>query len=396
MSDVTAAADGPLPAKEPRLGWRVTERPPPGFAHVLGAAAGGFAVVAMVAFIVEVASDDPTTAGVLFALGFGAVAVVAGFRAPGPVRSACVTTVVFCVPILWFFALLTDGPIRRGDVRLVYILTAASYVLLYLLTWTRGRAILLAAALVFLASWITFEVGNQSSSVIPFQDRIDNSQLGGSALGDSFSTASSTTDSQATTALVIGLVFLGVGTVLDRKRLAGAATPFVAVGAIETIAGAVVLGGNDSVLLGGVLAVGAGAVVGLVGGRGDRRRATTWIGVLTVFGGLVAILVDIAPDSAGGVGGIALGFAAALGVIAWFLAPRLGEPDDGDDRPVPPAPPPTPGDSTPSDPVPDDTTVADATEPATEPAPEPALVGGGGDAPTEADEPDDPAPDRPA
>ena len=102
--------------------------------------------------------------------------------------------------------------------------------------------------------------------------------------------------------MCIGLVFLAVGAALDRKRYEGAATPFVAIGAVETLAGAIVLGGNDSVLLGGLLAVGAGAIVGLVGGRGDRRRATTWIGVLAVFGGCVAVLVDIAPDSSAGVG----------------------------------------------------------------------------------------------
>src|SRR4029079_17665362 len=110
---------------------------------------------------------------------------------------------------------------------------------------------------------------------------------------------------------------------------AGAATPFVAVGAVATLVGAITLGANDSVLLGGVLAIAAGASVGLVGGHGDRRRATTWIGVLTVFGGCVAVTSDIAPDSAAGVGGIAFAFAFVLGVLAWWLAPLLGEPDDG-------------------------------------------------------------------
>ncbi len=185
--------------------------------------------------------------------------------------------------------------------------------------------------------------GSQSNTIVPFQSEISGTSsstdsLGFSTSDSSFSNASDTTDSTATAALVIGLIFLGIGAVLDRRKFEGAATPFIAVGALETIAGAVVLGGNESVLLGGLLAVAAGAVVGIVGARGDRRRATTWIGVLTVFGGLVAVLVDIAPSSAAGVGGIALGFAVGLGVIAWWLAPVLGEPDDGDDRPAPPAP----------------------------------------------------------
>ncbi len=46
------------------------------------------------------------------------------------------------------------------------------------------------------------------------------------------------------------------------------------------------------------MAIGAGAVVGLVGSRGENRRATTWIGVIAVFGGCVAVITDIAPSNA--------------------------------------------------------------------------------------------------
>ena len=53
--------------------------------------------------------------------------------------------------------------------------------------------------------------------------------------------------------------------------------------------------------------------------------------MVTVFGGSVAILVDIAPGSAADDGGIALGFALVLGRDRMVLAPALGEPDDGDD-----------------------------------------------------------------
>ena len=69
--------------------------------------------------------------------------------------------------------------------------------------------------------------------------------------------------------------------------------------------------------------------------------------MLVVFGGLVAVLADIAPSSAAGVGGIAFGFALALGCLAWWLAPVLGEPDDGDERPRPPDPTPPGGDTLP-------------------------------------------------
>jgi hypothetical protein len=365
MTDIVQPARPTLAA---RLGWRVERRPKPGFAHVLGAAAGAFLVVAVVAFVVEVTSDDPTAPGVLFNLALVAVALLAGFRAPGPLRSACVTAIVLAVPLIFFFGFFGGGNAGRGETRGVYLLTLVSYLLLYLLTWTKGRAVFLAGTLLVFASWATFEIaGSGSTSVIPFQSQISNSRSSSttnfgltdnsSSSSSSFSSTDDTTNSTATVALVIGLVFLGIGAALDRKRYAGAATPFVAVGAIETLAGAIVLGGNDSVLLGGLLAVGAGAVVGVTGAHGDRRRATTWIGVLAVFGGLVAVLSDIAPDSAAGVGGIALGFAVALGVLAWWLAPLLGEPDDGDETVPPPTAPPG-GDSADADAPADDATAA--------------------------------------
>ena len=326
----------------PRLGWRVERRPRPGFAHVLGAAAGAFTVIAVVAFVVEASSDDPTGPGVAFNSLLAAAALIVGFRVPGPIRSACVTALVLSVPLVWFFALLGDGNGSRNDVRGIYLLTLACYIVLYLLTWTRGRAIFLAGVLLLFASWVSFEVaGSDSNSILPFQNEISGGTSGTGTFDSSQFVGESedTTDETAAAALLIGLGFLIVGAVLDRKQLEGAATPFIAVGAIETISGAVVLGGNQSLLVGGFFAVGAGAALGLVAARGDRRRATTWIGVLTVFGGLVAVLVDIAPNSAAGVGGIAFAFAVALGLLAWWLAPILGEPDDGDDSPPSPTPP---------------------------------------------------------
>jgi hypothetical protein len=331
-----------------RLGWRAQRRPRPGFAHVLGAAAGAFAVVAVVSFVVEVASDDPTLPGVAFTGALAVVVLVLGFVLPGPIRSACVTALVLTIPLIWIFALLGDGEGGRGDVRGIYLLTLACYLALYLLGWTKGRAIFLAGALLLFATWVTFEVaGSDSNSVIPFQSQVTSgnstNQFGISTDTSTFSTTQDT-DSTAAVALVIGIAFLTVGAVLDRRALEGAATPFIAIGAFETILGAVVLGANQSTLMGGVLALLAGAIVGIIGARGDRRRATTWIGVLVVFGGLVAVLVDIAPSSAWGVGAIALGFAVGLGLIAWWLAPVLGEPNDGDDRPLPSPPTPPGGD----------------------------------------------------
>jgi hypothetical protein len=314
---------------------------------VLGAAAGAFLVVGVIAFVAEANDDDPTAPGVAFTLILIVAALLAGMRAPGPLRSACVTAIVVAIPVLWFFAFFGGGDTGRDEIRGVYLLSLAMYLLLYLTTWTKGRAVFLAGVLIAFASWAAFEAGEGSSTVIPFQSEVTGS-TGSTDFGvtdsSQFTTEDDTTDATAAVALITGLVFLGVGAALDRKRYEGAAPPFVAVGAFVTPVAAVGLGGHDSVLLGGLLAIGAGAVCGLVAGRGDRRRATTWIGVLAIFGGCVAVLTDLAPDSAAGVGGIAFAFALVLGALAYWLAPVLGEPDDGFE-PLPPPTVPPGGDS---------------------------------------------------
>ena len=230
-------------------------------------------VVAVFAFIVEIDSNDPTAPGVLLTLGLVAAALVAGHLVSGPIRSACVAAIVLSVPLVWIFVLFGGGNASRDDLRLVYLLTFASYLLLYLVSWTKGRAILLAGALLFLASWIQFEAaGSESNNLIPFQGQINNSQLSGNLPDSSFTNgATDTTNSTASAALLTGLGFLAVGAALDARKLRGAATPFIAIGTFETIIGAIVLGGNESTLLAGILAIGAGTAVGIVG---SRRRST--------------------------------------------------------------------------------------------------------------------------
>ena len=343
MTDTTDATpvpppeDPPRPTSGPRLGWRAERRPSPGFAHVLGAVAGIFAVVATVAFVVAAAGDDPQIVGIIFSLVLVAAAKLLGFKAPGPVRSACTAALVLAVPVLWFFAFAGGGSFGRGEYRGVLILTAVSYAALYLLGWTVGRGVFLAGTLLVSTSWIAFEIAGNGGGLVPFQDQLSSSASSTVDVGSVGSSGSST--AAAVVTILLGLAYLAAGAALDRRRLVGVATPFVAVGAYETITGAVALGAQESTLVGGLLAIAAGAVVGLVAARGENRRASTWFGAVAVFGGMVAIIADVAPSSAAGVGGIAAAFAVVLGALAWRLAPVLGEPDDG--RPATPATPAT-------------------------------------------------------
>jgi hypothetical protein len=349
MTDATAST----PARtRPFLGWRAQRRPAPAFAHVLGAAAGAFVVIALVAFIAAIDSDDPRVPGIVLSAVLVVLALAAGTRGPGPLRSAGVTVLVLTVPLLWVLALVGDGGGDRGEVRGILLLTLLSYAALYLLGWTKGRAVFLAGALIVFTSWIAFEVAG-SGSAVPFGGSLDTSQsTDGLGIGSDISPGVDTDNSDSTAngvIMVLGIAYLVVGGVLDQRRLSGAATPFVAVGAVAAISGGIGLAAPESTFAAGVVAVLIGAAVGIVGANGPQRRATTWIGVLTVFGGLVAILADIAPSSEAGVGAIALAFALGLGALAWWLAPVLREPDDGNDpadlapaSSVPPPPPPPP------------------------------------------------------
>jgi hypothetical protein len=319
MTDTTV----PHPPSGRYLGWRAERRPQPAFAHVLGAVAGAFVVIATVAFIAAIDEDDPQVAGIILSLLLVAVALAAGARGTGPLRSAAVTMLVFAVPLLWLFALVGDGEADRGVIRGVLLLSLASYAVLYLLGWTKGRGVFLGATLALLVIWLAFEVaGDGNDALFGASSDLESFGVDSSDVGD-------TGETTGAVVMLLGIGYLVTGGLLDRRRLAGAATPFLAVGAVSAIVGGVSLVGQDSPLGAGIVAVLIGAAVGVIGAAGRDRRGTTWLGVLTVFGGLVAILANISPDEPAGVGAIAFGFAVALGALAWWLAPVLQEPDDG-------------------------------------------------------------------
>ena len=72
MTDTPKAAAPKRRSLRERLGWRAERRPEPGFAHVLAAGVGAFAVFATVAVVVEIDGDDAHGAGVLLSLALAA------------------------------------------------------------------------------------------------------------------------------------------------------------------------------------------------------------------------------------------------------------------------------------------------------------------------------------
>jgi len=314
------------------LGWRAERRPEPGFAHVLGAGAAFFLWLATNALVGEVASDDVQLPGILFNVALLVIALLVGALAAGPVRTGAVALCVFTVPLVWGLTLGDSGPNGDGDTRLFYLLTIVSYTVLATLLWTRGRGILVGLVLLLLFSWIVWEVDEGKNSV-PFQGQIEatSQSSDGVRLDDpsSSSDAGGNTTETSVAALVIGLVYLGAAAALDRKKLAGLATPFIVVGLIGTIVGAGVLGFRESVVAGGLALALAGLVVGLVGGLGMDRRFSTWFGVILVVIGVGTAASEV-PDSNLGFAGLFALIGLGLAAAAWLFAPILGEFVDGD------------------------------------------------------------------
>ena len=340
-STEASAGSGTGQSWSERLGWRAHRRPEAAFSHVLAAGAGVFAVLAVVSLIAEIGSDDPTAPGVLLSLALAAGAFFLGRQVPGPLRSAAVTVLVLTTPLVLLFGFAGDGQTSRGDLRAIYLLSVLVYGLLYLLGWTRGRAVLLGALLLFAATWAVFEVGGDSGTAAPFQSEISSSveiplsSGGTSSSGTSLGQQNETDDTTSAAALVVGLVLLGAAAALDRRSLAGAATPFIIVGSLFALSGAIVLGGNESATLGGLLAVAIGAAIGLVGALGRHRRGTIWSAGIAVAGGLVAVVVDLASDSTIELAGFAALAALGLGAVAFLAAPRLHEATDDKEASAP-------------------------------------------------------------
>jgi len=385
---VTVGVDDRAPSP---FRWRLEHRPDTRFGHAAGGVAGALVVAAMIAFVAAIDNDDPQVAGVVLSIVVLVAAVFAGYWQRGPIRSAAVTAIVLTFPALWTFAVIGDGDgTKASDVRLVFILITVSYLAMYLLTWTRGRGVLLGGALFVAATWIVYEVADPSTG---FGLR-GGGPFGGGGLGSSNPFGDDNSRAVAVVMVLIALGFLGATALLDRRNRHGIATPFLVVGAIYAIVGAYALGADmDSVYATGVFVALAGLAIGVAGIFGDRR-ATSWLGALVLFGGAVTVVAQGTEDSASGSGGeelfglFALVAAVVLLVIGIFVARFANEPLDGgepilDTTPppepsliaaVPDAPPPDapPPDAPPPDAPPPDAPPPDAPPPAPEPpAPEP-------------------------
>jgi hypothetical protein len=326
-----------------RVGWRAKMRPQSGLAHVLGAGAGFFAVAATEHLVVKITSDNFTAPGVLLNVALILVALAVALAPLGPARAAAVVALVFATPLLWIFVFYGNHQTGTGWFRAVYLLSAAMYLGFYSLLWTRGRAIFLAIALLFVASYIEFEFHRQVESprsgeaiVLAPRQLESLTTLTTSQVPPTAATNVTTRnvfdtnvgDYQASVALALGVIFLGIGGLIIRKRYLGAAVPFLVIGAIEGVVGAAVLGTNEgSATLTGLLIAAVGLILALAG-TGNTRRGSVWVGVIAIVIGLSAAISGWTTDVLGQAGYEAL-IAIALLAAGWFLMRPLQEAPDG-------------------------------------------------------------------
>ena len=154
----------PVPARRgflPRGGIR----PRPSFAGAL-AAGGGVIVwigVLLIAGDILAETGDGWVA-VLPCVGLFALAIVAIMVAPRAVQPGCISTLVLSVPAIYGFLILPSAD-SFADVRVFFILTIATWTLLFVASNARGRPILfgLAAALFYL--WMVGEVADTDAYV---------------------------------------------------------------------------------------------------------------------------------------------------------------------------------------------------------------------------------------
>jgi hypothetical protein len=343
---MTAVPAAEAHAPESPFRWRLSHRPDLWFGHAAGGVAGVLVAAATLAFVIEVTDHDATLPGVGFNLLLMAAAVAVGFFVRGPVRSAAVAALVLAIPQFWTFAVVGDGEgIDRGDFRVILLLSVVTYLVFYLLTWTRGRAILLGLALLLFTNWIVFEVADQAT---PFglgaTSQVTRGFNGPRQLVGNDDHATET----GITELILAAVLLGGAVVLDRRGRAGAATPLLVVGGLQAVSAATILGvdAND-VYAAGVFVAIAGLAIGLAGTLG-RRRGTSWVGAAVLLVGALIVVVNgtndavEGKDGAGAVfGAFALVAAAVLLLIGVLVARAVDEPLDGGEPPaVPPSAPP--------------------------------------------------------
>ena len=337
-----------VPSTESPFRWRVANRPDTRFGHAAGGVAGLLIVAAIISFIAAIDNDDPQIAGIAFSIGLIVVAVAVGFWVRGPVRSAAVTCLVLALPLLWLFAVLGDADgVEQSDIRTVLLLIVVSYVALYAFDLDPRPRSLSGRRTPHRFELVDLRDRRSEHSVWLRRARAAATRHRGKPVRCRRQQPNGGNRRRRDRG---GVARRGV--ILDRRRASGTATPFLVVGSIYAISGAITLGTDiDDVYATGAFVVLAGLAIGMAGTLG-HRRATSWLGAIVLLSGAATVVIQGTDDSVSGngseevFGAFALIAAAVLLVIGVLTARISNEPIDGGE-PIPvktpkPEPEPTP------------------------------------------------------
>lgn len=264
-----------------RLGPLAVARPAPAFGRSLAGAGGALVATGVVVVGGDRWASSGSTipavviVGVLLAAAMGAVG---GVRTPPAVAAAGVAASGIAGPALAFFLGAGGG---FPSLRLVALLAGVIVACLYAVGPWRGHTFHLSILVV--AGWIL---------ALSFTDLgIGRASLGGfRTIGDAVSGAGAAS-------MVVGVVYLGLGSWLHEEGLRGMATPFLAVAALALPLGALALLRDADGALRGLVALALAVAVGVVGAR-CRRRGTMWIGVAIGAVGVVGLADGLARSTA--------------------------------------------------------------------------------------------------
>jgi len=282
-------------------------------------------------------SDGSRVPGIVLCL----VVAVAGyvllhrFR-ESPAATAGVTAIALAVPPLFYFLTFDGDNVPPWSAEGILALSALVWLVSYVIGPARGRPLLLGAGLVtvvLLAFQLTeepFSAGFDETTFVAESPFVPDEPFPGDEPSPGPEELASGNDQPDPTtlgiiSLLFGVAYLAAGRLLDRRRFAGTATPFVVAALAAIPAGIAFLGEDLEAAGAGVVSIVAGLVVAWFGAR-SGRRASTVIGAGGVALGIVLVIADAMQESSPTSIGIALlvvGAAVALG--AQLLHMQTGE-----------------------------------------------------------------------
>jgi hypothetical protein len=275
-------------------------------------------------------SDGSRLPGILMCLAVTAIGYVLAHRLPeSPAASAGVTSIALAVPPLFYFLTFDDDGLPPWSAEGILALSALVWLVSYVVGPTRGRPLLLAAgliAVVLLAFQLTEELFSAGfeETIVEEGPFVPDEPFPGD---DTF--VSEPEEPDPTTlgivSLLLGGAYLATAWLLDRRGLAGTATPFVLTALAAIPAGIALLGGDLEQAGAGALSVVAGLVVAWFGAS-SGRRASTVIGAGGVALGIVLVIADAMQDASPTSVGVALlVVGGVLAVGAQLLHVQTGE-----------------------------------------------------------------------